>query len=140
MMGTTFQLDVVTPESLLVSGQATFITAPGKDGRFGVLAGHTPFVSLLMAGELTIVMERGTPEQRYALSGGFAEVANDRVTLLVERALEKSQIDLNAAVREEQEAIERLAQLPQGGHEALVWGKRRDFAKTCQQLARATNA
>ncbi|HIJ85828.1 MAG: AtpC [Magnetococcales bacterium] len=135
-MNQTFQLDVVTPEKLLISGRATFITAPGKDGRFGVLAGHAPLVSLLAAGELTLAMAEGTGEQSFALSGGYVEVGHDRVTVLVEQALEKGKIDPGAAIKQEREAEEKLAQLPQGGPEALVWIKRRDFAKTCQQIVR----
>lgn len=138
-MGKTFQLDVVTPERLLVSGAATFVTAPGKDGRFGVMPGHTPFVSVLASGELTVTMEGGTPNQRFALSSGYAEVGNDRVTILVERAVEKGQIDTGGAIRDEKEATEKLAQSGFEGPGANVWIKRRDFARTCQQVARTVN-
>ncbi|MBF0420451.1 MAG: ATP synthase F1 subunit epsilon, partial [Magnetococcales bacterium] len=135
----TFQLDVVTPERLVISGKASYVSAPGKDGRFGVLLGHTPFVSLLTAGELTITMQGEGAEQHVALSSGYVEVTNERVTVLVQRALEKSQINPEDAAREEKEATTRLAGLPQGGLEAVTWSKRRDFAKVCLQIAHLPN-
>ncbi|MBF0110309.1 MAG: ATP synthase F1 subunit epsilon [Magnetococcales bacterium] len=133
-MGNSFQLDVVTPERLLLTGKATFITAPGQDGRFGVLAGHTPLISLLVPGELLVVKEGSTDEHHFALSGGYAEVGNDRVTLLVERAVEKDLIDPRAAEAEEQEALERLTQLPHDGPESSIWKRRRDFARVCRRM------
>lgn len=136
-MGDTFQLDVVTPEKLLVSGRSRFITVPGKDGRFGVLPGHTPLVSLLVAGELTVVMDGGGPEQRFVLSGGYIDVGHERVTVLVEKALEKGQIDLQVAMREEETAVTEMAQFAEGEPASLVWIKRRDFARVCQQVVKS---
>jgi F-type H+-transporting ATPase subunit epsilon len=105
-----FRLEVVTPVRLLVSEEVDEITAPGIDGEFGVLEGHTPFLTALGVGEL---MYRNGAEERFlAVRRGFAEVKHDKVTVLAEEAEFPAEIDLKlaeAAMVEAEEALQQVS-------------------------------
>lgn len=103
------QLDIVTPEKRLFSQTVDSVRAPGADGSFGVLPGHTPFVTTLEPGALTVTV--GGREQHYFVGGGFAQVERDRVIVLAESAEPVESIDLARAERALAEAQERLKQL-----------------------------
>jgi F-type H+-transporting ATPase subunit epsilon len=78
----TFQLDIATPERLLVSEAVAFATAPGREGEFGVLPGHCLFLTSLREG--TVRYRLGERSTELQISGGFAHVANDRVIILAD--------------------------------------------------------
>jgi F-type H+-transporting ATPase subunit epsilon len=99
------RLELATPIRLVVSEQADEVVVPGSDGYFGVLPGHAPLLALLGAGE---VMYRSGRSERYlAVSGGFAEVGPDHVTILAETAERPEEIDTGRAraARERAEAL-----------------------------------
>ncbi|HUB07374.1 MAG TPA: F0F1 ATP synthase subunit epsilon [Myxococcales bacterium] len=100
------QLDVVTPEARVLSLSCDEVRAPGADGGFGVRPGHTPFITTLAPGVLTAVS--GGREDRYAIAGGFCEVAENRVTVLAEFAQHAAEIDPAAAIKEHDEAVKRM--------------------------------
>jgi F-type H+-transporting ATPase subunit epsilon len=101
-MPDTFQLEVATPERLLVDEQVTEAELPGKNGYLGVLPGHAPLLSALGAGVLTY-STGGTPEV-LAIDGGFVEVLGDHVRVLAEHAEYARDIQVDAARRELEEA------------------------------------
>lgn len=78
------KLQIITPEKVLFSGQATMVTAPGTEGDFGVLPGHMPFISTLREGE--IVIDAEGKEQRIAIASGVAEITAEQCTFLIEKA------------------------------------------------------
>jgi F-type H+-transporting ATPase subunit epsilon len=84
------------------------VTAPGVEGEFGVLANHAPFLSAIKTG--TLVFKQDKREKFLMVSSGFAEVSNNKVTVLVERAEFGHDIDVNRALRAKERAEERLAQ------------------------------
>jgi F-type H+-transporting ATPase subunit epsilon len=100
-------VEIVTPEKRILSVQADEAIVPGAKGLFGVRPGHTPFLSLMDAGTLTLKGEGGQPET-YFVAGGFVEVSNDKVLVLADVAEPVSGIDVEAARRRVQEATERL--------------------------------
>jgi F-type H+-transporting ATPase subunit epsilon len=102
-------LDIVTPASRVASLAVDSLRAPGAEGQFGVLPGHTPFIAAMDPGELTYVT--GGREHRYFVGGGFVEVAEDRVIVLAEAAEAAQDIDVDRARRALQDAQTRLAQL-----------------------------
>ncbi|MFH1624835.1 MAG: F0F1 ATP synthase subunit epsilon [Pseudomonadota bacterium] len=105
-MEETIALEIVTPERLVVKEDVTEITAPGEEGEFGVLPGHTPFMSTLRFGEVKYV-KGGTP--RYlAVNRGFAEVSENRVSVLVETAERAEEIDQKRAEAARARAEERI--------------------------------
>jgi len=83
-MAEKFNFELVTPERRLVQAEVESVTAPGELGEFGVLPGHRPLLTLLKTGVLTFV-QNGVAE-RVAISGGYAEVSEEGVRVLVESA------------------------------------------------------
>jgi F-type H+-transporting ATPase subunit epsilon len=85
------QLEIVTPERLVVNEAVEYIESPGKTGYLGVLPGHAPLISELAAGELTY--RTGNQTKRVAVAWGFAEVLQTKVTVLAETAEKAEEID-----------------------------------------------
>ena len=87
----TFALEIVTPTKTVDQGEVTYIRCPGADGLFGVMAGHTPGLFALSAGEIKVAKEGKS--QYFATSGGFAEVTGEKVQLLLETIEASTEID-----------------------------------------------
>ena len=83
-MADTFQLEVATPETLLVDAQVTEAELPGKDGYMGILPGHAPLLSVLGKGTLTY--SEGGAKKVLNLDGGFVEVFDNHVRVLADKA------------------------------------------------------
>ena len=103
------RLEIVTPERTVVSEDARIVVAPGILGEFGVLTGHTPFLTTLKTGPLRFTDEKGT-EHHIFVSGGFAEALPDKVTVLAESAERRKDIDLERAKTALERAEKRLAE------------------------------
>ena len=108
-----FVLEIVTPERVVYSGQVTSLQAPGTEGSFGVMTGHMPLLASLDIGVLRFADEGGEGVQM-AVSGGFAEVGRERVTVLAETAESAEEIDVPRAESSRQRAEERLANRDDG--------------------------
>jgi F-type H+-transporting ATPase subunit epsilon len=104
-----FQLEVATPERLLVDEQVTEAELPGKNGYLGVLPGHAPLLSALGAGVLTY--SSGGGSEVLAIDGGFVEVLGDHVRVLAEHAEYARDINVEAARRQLEEASTKLKNL-----------------------------
>jgi F-type H+-transporting ATPase subunit epsilon len=107
-MAETFGFELVSPEKLLLSVQAEQVVVPGEAGDFGVLPGHAPVISTLRNGIIEVTGADGKIE-RIFVAGGFAEVANDKLTVLAEEAVPVAQIDrgkTEAALKDAQEDAE----------------------------------
>ncbi len=104
-MGRLF-LEVVTPEKITVSQEVDIVVAPGSLGEFGVLPGHVPFLTGIIGGELRFTA--GGRTEHLAVTTGFAEVSDDRVSVLVDAAEVASDIDVARAQRAIERARERL--------------------------------
>src|SRR5712671_4177988 len=116
-MAETIQLEIVTPERLVVNEAAEYIEIPGKTGYLGVLPGHAPLISELAAGELTYRV--GNQTKRVAVAWGFAEVLQDKVTILAETAEEAEEIDTSRAEAAKRKAEAELQKAgPEGDEEA----------------------
>ena len=109
----SFALEIVTPERVVYSSQVESVQAPGSEGSFGVLAGHMPLLTSLQVGALCFTEEGGDRVQM-AVSGGFAEVGSERVTVLAETAERAEEIDTQRADSSRQRAEERLARRHEG--------------------------
>jgi len=110
------QLEIVTPEKRVARVECDEVRAPGVQGGFGIRRGHTPFLSALEPGRLTVV--QGAQETHYALGGGFLQVADDRVIVLADTAEVRDEIDVDRARRAFEDATERLRGLTEsdGGY------------------------
>lgn len=90
-MANQIQLEVVTPERRLLAEPVDTVTVPGLDGELGILPGHTPLISQLRTGVLSFV--QGEKTTQLHVSGGFVEVADDKVSVLAEIAERPDEID-----------------------------------------------
>lgn len=108
MAGNHFLVEVVSADRKLYSGEAVSLTAPGAAGYFGVLRGHAPMVAALTYGELDITPSDNRPVVSLAVSGGFIEVAPDRVVILTDSAELADEIDIERARIAKERAEERL--------------------------------
>lgn len=124
-----FQIEIVTPEKTVYSGEVESLRAPGSEGGFGVLAGHHPMLASLGVGQI-IFRKEGEAPKVAATSGGFAQVQLDSVTVLAETAELTEEIDVARAEAARDRARERLARR----REPEV-----DAARAEMALARALN-
>jgi F-type H+-transporting ATPase subunit epsilon len=99
-------LEVVTPEGLLLREEVDEVIAPGEMGYFGVLPGHTPFLSTLGIGEITY--RRGADKHHLTCFWGFCEVLPDRVNILAEIGERAEDIDPARAEAAKARAAENL--------------------------------
>jgi F-type H+-transporting ATPase subunit epsilon len=106
-MADRLTLEVATPSRLVVSESVDEAVAPGSEGYFGVLPGHAPLLATLGIGELTYRI--GRDEFHLAVSGGFAEVRNDKVIVLADSAERPEDVDRARAERSKERAERRLA-------------------------------
>jgi F-type H+-transporting ATPase subunit epsilon len=98
------KVELVTPERRVLSATADEAIVPGASGLFGVRPAHTPFLSLMEPGVLTL--REGTSAQHFFIASGFVEVNDDEVLILADRAEPVTSSDLEAA--RERAAQERL--------------------------------
>ena len=107
-MAGTIRLEVVTPEKIVVSEEVQIVMAPGVLGEFGVLIGHTPFLTALKNGVVRFNDSKGD-EHSIFVSGGFAEVLPGQVTILAESAERRRDIDVERARAALERAQKRLS-------------------------------
>lgn len=91
----TFRCQVVTPEAAVLDVQAEFVAFTAHDGEIGILRNRAPLLCKLGVGEMRIRAAGG--DQRYYIEGGFAQVIDNEVTLLTQKALAPEAIDAAAA-------------------------------------------
>ncbi len=103
-----FQLEIVTPRKVIFSGEVSSFSAPGVVGGFQILKSHAPLLSSIAVGEVKLTDSTGQ-EFRYATSGGFVEVHENKVILLAESAERSDQIDVERATAARDRAEKRLA-------------------------------
>ncbi|NMJ43213.1 ATP synthase F1 subunit epsilon [Roseomonas sp. JC162] len=94
----TFQLEFVSPEKLLLSRPVEMAVIPAAEGEMGVLPGHSPMIVALRGGVITVT-EAGQVSERLFVAGGFAEVTPSRVTILADEATPVAQLSKADAER-----------------------------------------
>jgi len=108
MAGDSVKFELVSPERLLLSLDAEMVVVPGEAGDFGVLPGHTPTISTLRNGVIEVTVN-GAVSERIFVAGGFAEVANDKLTVLAEEAYSLAKLDRAKVEKQLKDASEDLA-------------------------------
>ena len=106
-MADNIKLEVVTPEKIVVSEDAQIVVSPGSQGEFGVLIGHTPFLTTLKNGTIRYTDADGN-EKFIFVNGGFSEALPDKVTVLAESAELREDIDVERAKAAMERAQKRL--------------------------------
>jgi F-type H+-transporting ATPase subunit epsilon len=107
-MAEKLELEVVTPDRLVVSETVDIVMANGAWGEFGILPNHIPFLTPLQPGELRY--RKDNKLEYLAVTGGFTEVSKNKVTVLAEAAEKAREIDMDRAKRAKERAEKRLAQ------------------------------
>src|SRR5271154_5315261 len=106
-MADKLSFDLVSPERLLLSEQVEMVTVPGREGDFGVLAGHSPVISSLRPGVIE-VKGGDQGDARYFVLSGFAEVTPQKLTVLAEDVRPMAEVDaakLDECIRQAEEDI-----------------------------------
>jgi F-type H+-transporting ATPase subunit epsilon len=116
----TLHVEVVTAERELYNGEADMVSAPGAEGRLGILPSHAPLLTFLKPGELRIVLHEA--EEPLFVSGGFLEVFNNTVTVLADSAEHAEEIDQARAEEARRLAQERLTQARSDTDRAALLG------------------
>jgi len=106
-MAGTYLLRIVSPEGVVLDEEVEFAIFPGVDGELGVLPNHAPLIAALDIG--VIHYRKDGVTKRAAVSGGFLEVANNKVSVLAETAELAEMIDVERALAARKRAEERLA-------------------------------
>jgi len=109
-MAGTFQFELVTPERLLLAGEAEQVVVPGVEGDFAVLSGHAPVISTLRAGILEITMTDA--KRRVFVKKGIAEADSERLTILAQTAIDVDEFDSQRIADELKVAEAELAEAP----------------------------
>jgi F-type H+-transporting ATPase subunit epsilon len=115
-MADTIQIEVVTPERMVVKDTADDVQIPGKDGYLGILPGHAPLITELAVGEISY--RHAGQTKRLSVAWGFAEVLPDKVTILAETAERADEIDVSRAQTAKQRAEDELKKAGVNGDES----------------------
>jgi F-type H+-transporting ATPase subunit epsilon len=126
-MAEKIELEIVTPERRVVAEVVDSLVLPSQDGELGVLPGHAPLLCRLTIGQ--VAYKKDGKEEIIAISGGFAEILGERVSVLAETAEFSAEIDLDRA-KQAQERAEPRTRLEQ-----TEW----DFPRAKLALQKATN-
>jgi len=94
-MSNKLEINIITPTSTLEFSEVEYLRAPSTEGLFGVLPGHIDSIIALDVGEVKISIDNKSVH--YATSGGFADISNDKVILVLETVEEAGNIDINRA-------------------------------------------
>jgi F-type H+-transporting ATPase subunit epsilon len=116
----TLHVEVVTAERELYNGEANLVSAPGVEGRLGILPKHAALLTILAPGELNIQLDGA--EEPLFVSGGFLEVSNNSVTVLADTAEQAEEIDQARAEEARRRAQERIEQSQSDAERAELQG------------------
>ena len=78
--------ELVTPERQVMSDDVYMVVVPGTEGESGIMAGHAPYMTTLRNGEVAVYRNQGAQPEKIAVTGGFAEVGDNGLTVLAESA------------------------------------------------------
>ena len=113
-MADTLNFDLVSPERSLASFEATAVQIPGSEGDMTAMANHEPVLTTLRPGVLSVSASGGVSE--YVVTGGFAEVTAQGVTVIAERAMAKADVnqeDMDGIIAGAAEAVEKVSEAAQ---------------------------
>ena len=107
-MNNKINFDFVSPEASIVSSEVDMVLIPGIDGDAGILPDHSPFMTTLRQGIVEVTFEQGNVK-KYLVEGGFADIAQDKMTILAETSLNLSDSDSKVLKSEIDIINEKLA-------------------------------
>lgn len=140
-MAEAFSFELVSPEALVLAGEASEVVVPGVEGYFTVLANHAPFMSSVKPGVVDVKMADGAASQIF-VRGGFADVSPSGFTLLAEQAVNLDDYDMAELEQDIQHAKEDVSDAEPGEKKAQAEARlsQLEQAKEAIQLARGGSA
>ena len=109
----TFQLEIVSVERSLFSGEANFVVVPGVDGELGIFPNHTPLLTKIKPGTLKFQAKDESKETLFFVAGGFLEVQPTVVTVLADTVVRGEEIDQARAEEARRNAEEAISRAPE---------------------------
>lgn len=106
-MNNKINFDFVSPEASIVSSEVEMVLIPGIDGDAGILPNHSPFMTTLRQGIVEVTFEEGNVK-KYLVEGGFADITQDKMTILAENSINLSDSDSNTLKNEIEIINEKL--------------------------------
>ena len=134
-MAERLELEVVTPEKLVLRENVDEVVIPGLGGELGILPDHTPLISQIQSGVLTY--RKGTEKKSIHVSGGFVEILPERVSVLAEVAETPEEIDYQRAQEAKARAEKQLAS--SGGSSVSGQDAEHDLDEIKEKLQKAIN-
>ena len=107
-MAQAFQFELVSPERLLLSAEVTEVVIPGSEGYLTALAGHSPLMTTIMPGVVSVKLADGKSDS-YVVFGGFADIVPTGCTLLAESAVPADEVKSDEITRRIEAARAELA-------------------------------
>ena len=118
--------EILTPEGRVFEGRAEMVVVPGSDGELGVLPRHAPIIARLKVGEVRVRFE-GNTWRSWAINEGYFKMQFDRAMVLVEDAVAATDIDVEKARADADDARARLAEAQGGDSELDRYRAERDL-------------
>ncbi len=106
-MADDFTFELVSPETLLLSGEVDIVTVPGAEGDMGIMSNHAPLMTSLRPGMVSVNMKEGG-EQSFFVRGGFADISPAGVTVLAEFAVPKAELTKEVFAEQKRLAQEEI--------------------------------
>ncbi len=129
-MAATLRLEIVTPEARAYSADVEMVVLPAVEGEMGIYPQHIPLITQIKPGEL--IVTQGGRQTALAVGDGFVEVTGDKVSVIVDMALQEADIDESAAEAAIKRAEARLNEEHIGSEEAAM--VQASIAKSLAQL------
>ncbi|MBP3194172.1 MAG: F0F1 ATP synthase subunit epsilon [Cardiobacteriaceae bacterium] len=131
-----FQVSVVSQDRLLYEGDVLQVSATAEAGELGVLAGHTPLMANLKAGQVRLQLE-GNKEEVLYISGGFLEVQPHKTIILADEALHAADLDEEAVKKAKERAEERMKGVESSDEHAMAQLELAQIAAQLSAIRRA---
>ena len=106
----TFNLQIITPKKIVFKQDVEMAILRTTEGDMGILPNHAPFVAELVIGEMKVKLGAES-EEMFFVAGGFLEIANNKVTILADDAMNAKDIDIEQAKKEAEIAQAKLSKL-----------------------------
>ena len=107
-MAATLKLEIITPDAITYSEDVEMVTLPGVEGEMGIYPQHVPFMTQIVAGEITVL--KGGRDFFLAVGEGFVEITAERVAIMTDMAIRAENIDEARAEEARKRAEARLAE------------------------------
>jgi F-type H+-transporting ATPase subunit epsilon len=133
-MAHTLQVNIVSAEHAIFSGEAEMVVAPGQSGELGILPQHAPLLTRIKPGTVKVKLVGKEEEEVIYVSGGILEVQPKAVTILADTSIRAHDLDEAKVIAAKQAAEEALANRASGQDRALVVAELAQLAAQLQSI------